>query len=88
MSSDKALWYGVFGFLFAFLSTYAIFVILAEPVITMCDTLMLCFMECPAQLKASASDLADRFNQYYSTQLCVKAQEQEEARREAARKGK
>jgi hypothetical protein len=86
IETSPSIWYGLFGLLFALLFTYAIFVILAEPIITMCDTLMLCFMECPAQLQSSASDLAVRFNQYYGTQLMMKAQLQEEQR--AAEAGK
>jgi hypothetical protein len=86
VSDWQRIMYGIFGLLFALLFTYAIFVILSEPIITMCDTLMLCFMECPGQMLSTAKDLADRFNKHYNTELMLKAELQEKQRQEGKKK--
>jgi hypothetical protein len=69
---------GALTLAFALLFAYGVFEILSKPIITMSDTLLLCFMEAPAQMNSTASELADRFNECYSTELALRVQQAEE----------
>jgi hypothetical protein len=68
--------YPIFSAIFAALFSYAIFSVLAEPVIVLSDTLLVCFVERPDRLQSSASELAENLTAWYTTELDQKVSAQ------------
>jgi hypothetical protein len=81
MFSGGEGWVGaVFGIIvgiMAMLLTFAIFAILSEPVLTLSDTLLVCFAEAPERLQANHGELHDRLVKYYGKSLQQRMQNPE-----------
>lgn len=62
----------IFCCIFALLFTFGVFTIVIEPIVTLCDTLIVCFSECPENLKNTAYDLYEKLVEYYGDNLQAK----------------
>ena len=60
---------GTFVALFAFAFAFALFEILSQPFIVISDTLLVCFVEAPEQLKTSADSLYELLKDFYGEKL-------------------
>jgi hypothetical protein len=69
--------FGILVGVMAMLLTFAIFAILAEPILTLSDTLLVCFAEAPERLQASHGELHDRLAKYYGKSLQQRLQNPE-----------
>lgn len=58
-----------FTLVFSLFFTFAIFVIFSKPIITVSDTLLVCFAEDPEALKTSEEELYEDMKDYYSVNL-------------------
>jgi hypothetical protein len=59
----------IFVAVFACLFSFALFAVLSEPVVTLSDTLLVCFVERPDRLRTSASELYDLLSEFYASEL-------------------
>jgi hypothetical protein len=78
---DDAEWFSrilmsVLTCVFAALMSFALFAVYSEPVITMSDTLLVCFLEAPERLLSSAAELYESLKKYYMDELGVKIAQQ------------
>lgn len=64
-SDDTKEMFKIFICCFALLFTFGIFKATVEPQIALCDTLLVCFFECPENLKTTAYDLYELIAENY-----------------------
>ncbi|OHT02962.1 XYPPX repeat family protein [Tritrichomonas foetus] len=55
----------LFTLVFAVVFTFAIFAVYSQPIITVSDTILVCFSEAPEKLKTSANELYENLKEYY-----------------------
>lgn len=68
-TENEKIWIGAMTCVFACLFTFTIFVSLADPLLVVSDTLLVCFAEAPENLHTTASELYDKLVEYYGEAL-------------------
>ena len=68
-SDDTRFMFKIFTCCFALLFTFGIYEAVVEPIVTMSDTLLVCFSENPENLKTTAYDLYELIAETYNEQL-------------------
>lgn len=68
-SDDTKFMFKIFCCCFALLFTFGIYEVLVEPVLTMTDTLMICFCEYPEKMKTTDDELYEKMRNTYDQGL-------------------